>query len=238
MLTLVLSSVMSKSAAEKTESTQEIIQASNAEEAQRLLESNRTGWIWVNTTCTEGLAALKKTHGARVSGNVFTLSEQLELLAKIRPPVRSVIVPSMRGKQCEPQDTIIKALTPHQIAVKFVEVEQGVSSLKEIARNIEGNDALFMITGSLLYSEPKMKYWFALTIKHKVPMVGAWDDMQMVKGVALGRFPNKESKKECFSRQEKYLLEHGHWPDLPCKPETETRTNPRVLSIIGIKLDE
>jgi len=233
-----MSSVMSKSAAENTESTQEIIQASNAEEAQRLLESNRTGWIWVNTTCAEGLAALKKTHGARVSGNVFTLSEQLELLAKIRPPVRSVIVPLILGKQCEAQGTITKALASHQIAVKFIDVEPDVSSLKDVARNIEGNDALFMITGSQLYSESKMKYWFALTIKHKVPMVGAWDDMQMVKGAALGRLPNEVRQKECFSRQEKYLREHGRWPDLPCKPETETRANPRVLSIIGIKLDE
>lgn len=194
--------------------------------------------VWLPDVGLAEYKRLEKDFPGRVSGALRypALERQIDVIKSIRPAVRTVLIPFPRDTECLLYDQAVALIAKAGLQVIRVDIEQDVTSLRQVARRIAEAQVLLMLPIPTIFEPHQMRYWVALTARHNVAMIGAWREDQVVAGAAAGWVASDAARASCQITYRAYLDRYGKWPERPCRPEVTYMENPHVLQHIGITM--
>lgn len=205
-------------------------------EANQAIDAGHTA-IWVDDLCPRDYKKLSERRKSMISGFDSNTKEQLKIVTMVEPRIKVLIVPVPVANKCRYIDEINAFAHRNEIKALVVEVNENASSLREVARHIDQADALFMVNSEKLYGTEQMRYWYALTSKYRIPMLGAWNAEQLRQGASAGVIENEDLNEECKKAQFEAQKNKGRWLNAPCAIKGELRFNPRIMSNLGMTLE-
>lgn len=204
-------------------------------EANQAIDAGYTA-VWVDALCLRDYKKLSERRKSMISGFDSDTKEQLKIVTMVEPKIKVLLVPVPVVNKCRYLDEINAFARRNEIRALVVEVNENASSLRDIARHIDQTDVLFMVNSEKLYGTEQMRYWYALTSKYRIPILGAWNDEQLRQGASAGVIENKDLMEECKKAQFASQKSTGRWLNEPCAIQGELRSNARVMSNLGITL--